>query len=378
MNKDFIEFHVFNILNTLENERKPLDVFLSNYFRKYKNVGSKERPVICEIVYGMIRWRGFLDHFCHPPITWIHRYNVYQKENPLDHLSNTKIPPHVRVSFPKFLFQLISDAYGEKQAIDLCLLSNTRAPTTVRANALKISREELLKKWKGVYTVSPTCTSNEGIVFHKKINFFGSPEFKEGLFEIQDEGSQLIAHLIKAEPKQHVLDFCAGSGGKTLAFAPPMQNKGIIYLHDIRALALEESKKRLRRAGIQNAQQLYFDDSRKKVLKRKMDWILVDAPCSGLGTLRRNPDMKWKLDPGAVDRLVLEQRQIFQDALEFLHPKGKIVYATCSILPQENEQQAAYFQHTHSLELLEELKILPQQDGMDGFYGAVFQKKELL
>jgi len=195
------------------------------------------------------------------------------------------------------------------------------------------------------------------------------------LFEVQDEGSQLIADLIEATPRDHVLDYCAGSGGKTLAFAPKMQHKGQIYLHDVRLPALMEAKKRLCRAGIQNAQILLPDDnSKKKLLKKSMDWVLVDVPCSGTGTLRRNPDMKWNFQPDTIEKLIDKQQQIFEEALPFLHPQGSIVYATCSILPQENEEQIAYFIKKFKMKIVNApFRSTPLSNGMDGFFGAVLK-----
>ncbi len=375
MSQNFREHHLFAILHSFELQKLPLDVFLRNYFRLNKAIGAKDRRFIADSIYGMIRWRGLLDHLAPKPPSWEARYACYQKTNPLDLLKKEEIPPHVRVSFPKVFFQKIAESYGEERALDLCRTSNTPAPTTVRANLLKISREELLQRWQGIYQVAPTRASPWGIVFHRKINFFDTVEFKEGLFEIQDEGSQLVGNLVDALPKEQVLDYCAGSGGKTLAFAPRMQQKGVIYLHDIRPHALDEAKKRLKRAGIQNAQLLYPDDRAKSKLKGKMDWVLVDAPCSGTGTLRRNPDMKWRFDPSRLDPLLEEQRVIFREALEYLKPSGRIVYATCSILPQENENQVRYFQETYQLSLAAPLFLtFPEEGGMDGFFAAVLKK----
>jgi 16S rRNA (cytosine967-C5)-methyltransferase len=374
-NKSFCEHHLFNILNSFESRNLPLDLYLKNYFRAHRAAGSKDRRFICETIYAMIRWRGLIDHLCQKPASWENRYRLYSQYNPLDYLHDTEIPPHIRVSFPKAFFGLLEESYGTDQASALCLISNAQAPTTVRVNTLKTTRADLLEKWQAHYEVSPTAQAPHGITFRKKENFFGMPEFKEGLFEVQDEGSQLLADLVGAKPKQQILDFCAGSGGKTLAFAPAMQGKGQIYLHDIRSHALKEAKKRLCRAGIQNAQLLFSEDPKKEHLKQKMDTVLVDAPCSGSGTLRRNPDMKWKFDPATLDRLVLEQRSIFEEALSYLQPKGHILYATCSILPQENEQQIAHFQEKFGLELVTPpFRSLPQQDGMDGFFGAMLKK----
>ena len=372
MNHSFRENHIFKILLMYEQQKGPLDLFLSQYFRAFKAVGSKDRRYIAETIYSMIRWRGLIDHLSPKPVSWETRYNVYKNFNPLSYIKDEAIPLHIRLSFPKIFFEFLSENFGESKAVEFCLACNTEAPTTLRVNSLKTSRKELIEKWNPLYQISPCAYSSQGIVFHRRTNFFAMPEFKEGLFEIQDEGSQLIANLVQARPGQQILDFCSGSGGKTLAFAPSMGMSGQIYLHDIRPRILHEAKKRLCRAGIQNAQSLFYDDPKKLKLKRKMDWVLVDAPCSGSGTLRRNPDMKWKFDREMIDRLVVEQRQIFEEALEYLHPKGSIVYSTCSVFLQENEHQTAFFQEKFKLKLEgSPFKSLPIKDGMDGFFGAV-------
>lgn len=374
----FREYHLFTILNEYDDSRLPLDLFLSFYFRKNRAVGSKDRKEICEAIYGMVRWKGLLNHLCKKNPSWEERYAIYTSIDPMEYLNRKDIPPHVRMSFPKNLFERIFAAYGESETQNICLDSNTPAPTTVRANALKTTRDSLLRAWATKYHVSPCEKSETAITFHKKINFFASPEFKKGLFEIQDEGSQLIAHMVKAQPGQTIMDYCSGSGGKTLAFAPLMKNKGQIYLHDIRPHILQESRKRLRRAGVQNAQVVEAGSSKLKKLKKRMDWVLVDAPCSGSGTIRRNPDMKWKFDPEALEELVGMQKNIFEKALSYMKPDGMIVYATCSIFPEENEAQVEHFLKTYPIEIVgEPFKSLPQRNGMDGFFGCTFRKKKL-
>lgn len=372
----FQKHHLLSILQLFEEQRLPLDLFLSGYFRGHKAVGAKDRRLICEALYGMIRWRGLLDHFLPKPPTWEARSTLLSSINPLDYREKSEIPLHIRASFPKEFFQILVDAYGEEKALEIAMISNTSAPTTVRVNELKTSRESLFSKWKETYPVSLSTQSPWGIIFHKRINFFELPEFKEGLFEIQDEGSQLLAMLVEAKPGDQILDYCAGSGGKTLAFAPRTQGKGQIYLHDVRPRALLEARKRLKRAGIQNCQPLHADDAHKQRLKGRMDWVLVDVPCSGSGTLRRNPDMKWRFDPEMLERLVQEQRAIFAEAVKFLKPTGRLVYATCSILPQENQMQTAFFEQQHPVVLEKTFCTLPEPGGMDGFFGATFRRKE--
>lgn len=368
------EYHLFNLLDAYSQQTLPLDLFISHYFRDHSALGSKDRAFIADNVYALVRWQGLLDYLA-SSFSWKDRYQVYLTAD-FDQLQNREdIPLSTRVSFPHLLFDLFVKSYGIEKAHELCLVCNTPAPTTVRANTLKIKSDDLIKRWQEIYDVSPTSHSPDGIIFHKKINFFQLDEFKEGLFEVQDEGSQLLAHLMQIQPGQQVLDYCAGSGGKTLAFAPAMQGKGQIYVHDIRPFALQEARKRLRRAGIQNHQILLPDSSHLIKLKKKMDWVLVDAPCSGTGTLRRNPDMKWKFDADMLTRLVGQQRTIFEKALSFVKPNGYIVYATCSILKEENQHQLEHFLSTYPLKLEGEVfQTLPTRGGMDGFFGVVLKR----
>lgn len=350
---------------------------MRNYFRTHKAVGSKDRKEICDTIYGMIRWRGLLDHVAKRPLNWETRLLTFQTFSWQDLQKDLSISPHVRVSFPKFFYELLEDSLGKEKAYEFCLCCNETAPTTVRANLLKTTRDSLLERWKEQYLVNPCVHSATGICFKEKINFFGTSEFKEGLFEVQDEASQLIADLIQIKPGQRLMDYCAGSGGKTLAIAPRLQGLGQIFLHDIRLYSLQEAKKRLARAGIQNAQILPHDSPNKKNLKGKMDWVLVDAPCTGTGTLRRNPDQKWKFDREVLERLIPLQRQIFSEAIDYLKPGGHIVYATCSVLPQENEEQAAFFLEKFPLEQVDKpFSSFPIPGAMDGFFGIVFKKKK--
>lgn len=375
MKRPFREHHILEIFHAYDIQAGPLDLFLRNYFRAHKAVGAKDRKVIAETVYGIIRWQGLLDFLIEKPISWEKRYQCFSQFSPEKHLSDASIPLHIRLSFPQSFFQLLAEHLGEERAIAFCLASNEPAPTTVRVNLLKTSRAVLLDQWTSSFSVSACKNSATGITFHKKINFFGLPEFKMGLFEVQDEASQLIADLIAAHPGDHILDFCAGSGGKSLAFAPKMGHKGQLYVHDIRPAALLEARKRLKRAGIQNAQILSHDSPYKNSLKNTMDWVLVDTPCSGTGTLRRNPDMKWKFDKGTLNRLIEEQRTIFRQALDFVKPGGKIVYATCSILPMENENQAEFFEQNFPIQRNSDpFSSFPKKGEMDGFFGIVFTK----
>ncbi len=375
MSRKFRDFHLLEIFREYAKQTTPLDLFLRNYFKLHHSIGAQDRKFLSETIYGMIRWQGLLDYFGEKNPTWEGRYQIFQTLHPESYLENLEIPLHIRCSFPLKYFTILKDSLGEESAKRFCLESNYPAPVTIRVNALKGSREELSARWGSQYNTTPGTHSPWALHFPKRINLFGLPEFKEGWFECQDEASQLVAFLVKAKPGDHVLDYCSGSGGKTLAFAPQMQNRGQIYLHDIRSHALQEAKKRLKRAGIQNAQLIPYEDPKKSLLKNRMDWVLTDVPCSGSGTLRRNPDMKWKFDPESFLSLTQQQRAIFSEALSFVKPKGYIVYATCSVLPQENREQCQYFSANLPVQMIgTPFESFPSRGSMDGFFAAVFQK----
>lgn len=373
--KTFREHHLLTILSKYENQMLPLDHFLKKYFHVHKAIGSKDRKVLCENIYSMIRWKDLLDYLCNKPISWETRYRKLIQIKPDHFFDNAQIPLHIRLSFPKELFSLIVESLGEEKARFFCRASNSTAPITVRVNLLKTSRKKLLKTWEKKFAA--TCGSfHTAVILPKRVNFFTLPEFKMGHFEVQDEASQRLADLVAVEPGQLVLDFCAGSGGKSLAIAPKMQGKGQIFLYDIRKHTLIEAKKRLKRAGIQNAQVLLLDSSQKKSLYEKFDWVLVDAPCSGTGTMRRNPDIKWRFTSKMLQKTLEKQRLIFEQALRFVKPGGYIVYMTCSVLRLENEEQTEYFKKTFSLNTISSaFNTLPlNSNEPDGFYGQVFVK----
>jgi 16S rRNA (cytosine967-C5)-methyltransferase len=374
--RPYREHHLLELLYGYEQQTLPLDRYISDYFRANKALGSKDRGEIAETAYALIRWQILMDWLIGQPTSWEKRLDFYKSHDLTTFLNDVSIPQHVRLSFPEDLYNLIAASLGET-ANEVCLASNYPAPTTVRINSMKTNRDEQLHKWLADYEVAATQHSPNGINFIKKVNFYVMPEFKEGIFEVQDEGSQLLAGLVNAKPGDLVMDYCSGSGGKTLAFAPAMQNKGQIYLHDVRPYVLEECRKRLRRAGIQNAQVVLENDPKLKKLKKKMDWVLADVPCSGTGTLRRNPDMKQKITSEMVQRLQGQQRMIFEKALSYLKPGGRIVYGTCSLLRNENQDQIAHFMKTYHLELEGEIfQSLPKSGGMDGFFGVVLKASQ--
>lgn len=372
----FRQNHLLALLAGYEQSKAPIDFYVSSYFRSNKSLGSKDRAYLAETIYRLIRWRGLIDYFISAPATWAKRLEWLESHNPKDFLQNEQIPESSRASFPEALYGFFKESLGDK-AFSVAVASNEQAPCCIRVNTLKCTRDQLCERLTALgLRVSRGQASETAIYIHDKCNFFVLDPFKEGLFEVQDEASQLVAHMVAARPQQSVLDFCAGSAGKTLAFAPLMQKSGQIFLHDIRPHALVEAKKRLKRAGIQNAQIVVStDEKRLKVLKKRMDWVLVDAPCSGTGTLRRNPDMKWKFSEEMLRRLVSEQRVIFKQALSYVKPGGHIVYATCSVLKEENSEQQAHFLQTYPIELASSpFQSFPEAGKMDGFFAVTFRK----
>jgi 16S rRNA (cytosine967-C5)-methyltransferase len=376
MYKSFRETHLFAFLNRFDQDTKPLDAALSDYLKAHKSIGAHDRRYIGDAVYSLIRWKGLLDHWLGKPSPWEERFSCM---NRLDlSAPHSDLPLAVRCGGSEFLFHELARSHGEQKAAEICRILNEPAPVTVRANLLKTSRENLLALWQQKFDIEECRQSASGIRFKARTALTQLDEFKLGLFEIQDEGSQLIADLIQPSLGDQVLDYCSGSGGKSLAIAPRMAGRGQIYLHDIRPQILIEAKRRMRRAGVQNAQFLPPEHPRLSSLKNKIDWVLADVPCSGSGTYRRNPDMKWKINEAMLDRLVNEQREIFERAVFYVRPGGRIVYATCSLFRRENESQVAYFLQTLPLTLEKEpLSLIPSSDGPDGFFGAVFCKKEI-
>jgi len=367
----FRKHHLINIVKDFSKKHTPLDIFLKNYFIKNKSIGSKDRKEISENMYKLIRWQSLIDHITEKPITLENKIDTLDNFDPSKFILDEKIDIHIRISFPKKYFEKLKNDFSLEEAKDFCLTSNETAPTTIRANLIKISRDDLFDILIKKFPVEKCKKSPYGINFYKKINFFETEEFKKGYFEIQDEASQLASDLIDIHPKDHILDYCAGSGGKSLSIAHKLKNTNQIYLHDSREYILEEAKKRLKRASVQNFQIKNSLDL--KNLNQKMDVIIVDVPCSGSGTLRRNPDLKWRFDIDEFEKLLDLQKNIFHEAFQFLNKKGKIIYITCSIFKDENQDQIDYFTKKYDLKIIKTFSTFPEKKSHDGFFACVMQ-----
>ncbi len=280
-------------------------------------------------------------------------------------------------SIPDWLDELGEAELGEKWAAELSAL-NQPAAVVVRANTLKTKKLELEKLLAAEgWESSETRLAPDALVLHKRGNIFQSPVFLQGFFEVQDAGSQCIGAFLRAEPGMRVVDACAGAGGKSLHLAALMENRGSIIALDTEAWKLEELRKRAKRNGVHIIQARPIESSKTiKRLHGTADRLLLDVPCSGLGTLRRNPDAKWKLSPEFLETVRGKQAEILRSYAKILRPGGQLVYATCSILPSENERQVERFlAENPEFEFLEERRISPSTDGFDGFYMARIGRK---
>jgi 16S rRNA (cytosine967-C5)-methyltransferase len=366
---NFRDYHTLKILDSYSTSRLPLDLLIRNYLKTNKAIGSKDRNQICKNIYYIIRNLSFIDFHLDAPYTWEKRLDFLKRTPSYD---LRKIPPHILHSIPKWLYDLLKDQYSDLELDSILSTSKNEAPLTIRVNTLKTSRTELAKELSSQFQIEFCKLSAQGIKFSKREPVTAHPLFKQGFFEIQDEASQLACELYIPQPGEHVLDYCSGAGGKSLAIAPYLNKKGILYVHDIRNAAIAEAKKRFERAGVHNVQ--FFDTSKPlpDALKHKCDFVVADVPCTGTGTLRRNPDLKWKLSQEELAKLICDQNLIFDEALSYLKPKGHILYSTCSILKSENQDQVAAFILRHpNLVKIKELVLLPEDNGHDGFYACL-------
>ena len=289
-----------------------------------------------------------------------------------DELSKTR---KLRESVPDWLDELGVQELGETLWTNELHALNQLAPVVLRVNTLKTSKERLQQflKQEG-YDSYPLHNYPDALQLVERGNVFKTQAFNDGLFEVQDASSQKVAPFMLIDNSvKRVIDTCAGAGGKTLHLATLMQNKGQIIAMDIYEQKLQELKRRTRRNGIHNVETKLIDPKQLKRMQGTADRVLIDAPCSGLGVLRRNPDAKWKLQPAFLDEIRTTQQEILQQYSKLLKKGGKLVYATCSILPSENQKQVAAFLASEAgkdFTLEAEEVILAHESGYDGFYMA--------
>jgi len=382
---------------TFFQDKKYADKVLERLLKAHKKWGSADRQVVSEIFYDIVRWKKRLEYYMGEGTKPSNIYNLilvyllwkkvkYKKFDEFDGIKTggilskldkktfpTKAIEH---SVPDWMAGLFEKELGAKWEKEMSAL-NEQAPVILRANSLKISAENLVEilKEEGVNSFVLRGYP-DAVQLEEKKNVFLTSAFKEGFFEVQDASSQKIAELLDVKEGMRVVDACAGAGGKTLHIAALMKNKGQIIALDIYEWKLAELKRRAKRAGAFNIETRFIEDN--KVIKRlhnTADRLLIDAPCSGLGVLKRNPDSKWKIDEDFINRIKTEQENILQNYSKILKKGGKMVYATCSILPSENgEQVRKFLAENTEFALVEEENIMPS-DGYDGFYMALIERK---
>ena len=382
---------------TFFQDKKYADKVLERLLKAHKKWGSADRQVVSEIFYDIVRWKKRLEYYMGEGTKPSNIYNLilayllwkkvkYKKFDEFDGIKTggilskldkktfpTKAIEH---SVPDWLAGLFEKELGAKWEKEMSAL-NEQAPVILRANSLKISAENLVEilKEEGVNSFVLRGYP-DAVQLEEKKNVFLTSAFKEGFFEVQDASSQKIAELLDVKEGMRVVDACAGAGGKTLHIAALMKNKGQIIALDIYEWKLAELKRRAKRAGAFNIETRFIEDN--KVIKRlhnTADRLLIDAPCSGLGVLKRNPDSKWKIDEDFINRIKTEQENILQNYSKILKKGGKMVYATCSILPSENgEQVRKFLAENTEFALLKEENIMPS-NGYDGFYMALIERK---
>lgn len=395
----------------------PADSTLSRYFRDHPKLGSRERGAVAEAVYGLLRNKAVFTSFAEsgngPTMRRLTLLGladavgidslggVSEEEaewlNRVLEIDRTLLPANLRSNFPQWLFDKLVAVHGEAGTLELAEALNRPAPLDLRVNTVKAKREEVIEALASAPILcEPTPYSELGIRIIKKPALQNLPLFQNGSIEVQDEGSQILAQIVGAKRGEMVVDFCAGAGGKTLALGAAMRNTGRLYAFDISEKRLAKLKPRLARSGLSNVhpvQIAHENDAKIKRLAGKIDRVLVDAPCSGLGTLRRNPDVKWRQTQTGLDELNVKQNSILSGAARMVKPGGRLVYATCSLLDEENEGIVAQFLTTHedfalvpmkdvlaeqkiALDMQDYLKLLPNLHQTDGFFAAVLERKK--
>jgi 16S rRNA (cytosine967-C5)-methyltransferase len=395
--------------------REPADGMLSRYFREHPKLGMDERAFIAETVFAILRRKRFLEHVAGQATPrklvlafLIKIQGLNQREllplltkGETEWLPQAKavslesLPLAVQADLPDWLVEKLQGFMTDSEILTLARGMQHPAPLDLRVNTFLATRDEVLQALpqEGIEAI-PTQFSPLGLRVNGKPALNRGKLFLDGKIEVQDESSQLLGFLVAPKRGEMIVDFCAGAGGKTLLLGAFMQSQGRIYAFDVSEKRLNNLKPRLKRSGLSNLQPQLINnenDIKIKRLQGKIDRVLVDAPCSGLGTLRRNPDLKWRQTPEAIGELTAKQGAILAAAAKLLKPGGRLVYATCSILPEENEQIVAAFLAAHPgfklldcaallaqqhipLDTGEYLRLYPHVHATDGFFAAALER----
>ncbi|SOC81433.1 16S rRNA (cytosine967-C5)-methyltransferase [Salinimicrobium sediminis] len=396
-------FATVDALSEIFNEGAYADKVIEKTLKRDKRWGARDRSFIAETTYDIVRWKRLYSEIAEVKAPYS-RENLFRLfavwatlrgiEIPSDWKQIEPVPTRrikgkfdelskirkYRESVPDWLDEMGVKELGEEVWEKEIHALNQQAPVVLRANTLKTTREKLQQELQkeGIET-----TFLEGypdaLQLNERTNVFRTEAFKNGFFEVQDASSQMVAQFLEVQPGMRVVDTCAGAGGKSLHLAALMENKGQLIATDIYDNKLKELKRRARRAGAHNIEPRVIDST--KVVKKlygSADRVLIDAPCSGLGVLSRNPDAKWKLQPEFIETIKMTQEEILKQYSKMVKDGGKLVYATCSVLPSENEEQVEKFlasEDGKNFSLKDQQKILSSETGFDGFYMALLEKK---
>jgi 16S rRNA (cytosine967-C5)-methyltransferase len=394
-------FATVDSLHLIFNEGKQADKVLKNTLKRDKRWGSRDRGFIAETTYDIVRWKRLYSEIAEVKEPF-DRENLFRLVAVWAVLRGIRLPDwpqfkgtperrikgrfdefsknrKIRESIPDWLDKVGHEELGDQWEKEIHALNST-ASVVLRTNPLKTTKRELQA------ALSEEEIETESIAgfpyalkLKERTNVFTTKPFKDGWFEVQDASSQKVATLLDPKPGMRIVDACAGAGGKSLHLAALMENKGQVIAMDIHDYKLAELKRRARRGGVHNIETRLIDSSKAiKKLIEKADKVLIDAPCTGLGVLRRNPDTKWKLTPEFLDEIRKTQGEILSSYSRMVRPGGQLVYATCSILPSENQLQVSQFLSSEpgkEFKLVKEETISPAQSGFDGFYMALLQKK---
>lgn len=394
----------------------PADAVLRSFFGEQRQLGSHDRAYVAETVFAVLRHKRLLEHlvgqstprrlalavliklqgFGIGQISPLLRNDERDWAVGLKSTDIEQLPAATRMSLPDWLYQRLVAEYPGTEVVSLTRAMLRPAPLDLRVNTLKMSRDDALRALQsGGLKGEATRYSPVGIRLEGKPAINRHPLFLDGSVEVQDEGSQLLGFLVAPRRREMVVDFCAGAGGKTLMMGALMQSQGRLYALDVSEKRLNNFKPRLQRSGLSNVHpQLIQSETDVKIrrLAGKIDRVLVDAPCSGLGTLRRNPDLKWRQSPDTVAELTVKQAAILNGAATLVKPGGRLVYATCSLLADENRRIVEAFLAKHpdfsivssravldeqriDLECAEFLELRPDQHGTDAFFAAAMQRR---
>lgn len=394
-------FATIDSLHQIFNEGKQADKVLKNTLKLDKRWGARDRGFIAETTYDIVRWKRLYAEIAEVREPF-DRQNLFRLFTVWATLNGISIPDwkqfedtptrrikgkfdelskirKYRESIPDWLDELGVKELGKKWDKEIAAL-NQLADVVLRVNTLKTTVENLQNELADLEIETETIKGYpDALKLKERGNVFTTEAFKNGHFEVQDASSQRVAEILDAKPGMRVIDACAGAGGKSLHIATMMQNKGQLIAMDIYESKLNELKRRAKRNDIFNIETRVIDST--KVIKKlidKADKVLIDAPCSGLGVLKRNPDSKWKLQPEFLDNIRATQKELLDSYSRMVKPGGQLMYATCSILPSENEKQVKAFlarEEGKNFSLLSEERILPSKSGFDGFYISLLQKK---